>query len=109
MKFAKLIVALLLVFTAAVDSFAADPSEVIAITAVVKTHVSKETVENVYVEKIVGDYAAAIVSVKDGDGGIAYLKRSGNTWSVLHYDNNITEAVLTALGIPVDVAKKLAE
>jgi len=109
MKFSRLIVALLFVFTSVAASFAADSSEVDAITAVVKKHVNKETVENVYVEKVVGDYAAAIVSVKDGDGGIAYLKKSANTWSVLHYDNHITEAVLTALGIPADVAKKLAE
>jgi hypothetical protein len=109
MKFSRLFVALLFIFTVAATSFAADANEVSAIAAVVKKHVSKEIVENVYVEKMIGDYAAAIVSVKDGDGGIAYLKKSGDTWSVLHYDNHITEDVLKAVGIPADIAKKFSE
>jgi len=116
MKCSKLVAVLMLVITLAVSAYAAEPAkgktdagEIGAIAAVVKAHAAKEVIESVYVDKIVGDYAEAIVSVKDGDGGMAYLKKAGAAWTVLFYGNAMTEAALVDLGVPQDVAKKLSD
>lgn len=87
----------------------ASPADLTAISAVVKENVTKEVVESVYVEKIIGDFAMATVSVKDGDGGTAFLKRTEKGWTVLNYGNAITESSLVGFGIPEDVAKKMAD
>jgi hypothetical protein len=109
MKPAQLIVALMFVLTSAVAAFAADSGAAGAIAAAVKAHVTKEVVESVYVEKIVGDFAVAIVSAKDSDGGMAYVKKTASGWTVLHYGNALTEAALAGLGVPAESAQKLAE
>lgn len=87
----------------------ASAADVTAISAIVKANVTKEVVESVYVEKIIGDFAMATVSVKDGDGGTAFLKRTEKGWTVLNYGNAITESSLVGFGIPEDVAKKMAD
>ena len=116
MNFAKIMAAVTFVIISAMTSYGDEPatgkagaSDAGAITAVVKSYVTKETVESVYVDKIVGDYAAVIVSVKDGDGGMACLKKTGGNWSVIFYGNALSEAALVELGVPADIAKKVVE
>jgi hypothetical protein len=108
--------ALILVLTGSLSSSAAEAAkrkaeaaDVTAITAAIKSGLTKEPVESVYIDKIVGDYAAAIVSVKDGDGGIAYLRKSGSDWKLLKYDASVTEGALVDLGVPQDIARQMTE
>lgn len=108
----SLLPVLFLLFTLATATTAiaaADPADTAAITAAVKVYVTKETVESVYVEKMVPPFAAAIVSVKDGDGGTAYLQKRDKGWTVILYSSAPTEENLTSGGVPADAAKKLLE
>jgi hypothetical protein len=104
-----LLVALLFSLAFATAALAADPAETAAITAAVKGYVTKETVESVYVEKMELPFAAAIVSVKDGDGGTAYLQKRESGWTVILYSATPTEEGLKAGGVPAETAKKLLE
>lgn len=110
-----LILSLLFSLATATAAIAAEPAESAesaesaAITTAVKAYVTKETVEGVYVEKMVPPFAAAIVSVKDGDGGTAYLHKLESGWTVILYSNAPTEEALKTGGVPEDTAKKLLE
>jgi hypothetical protein len=108
-KTVLLILAVLFCLAAATVASAADPADTAAIAAAVKAYLTKETVESVYVEKLVPPFAAAIVSVKEGDGGTAYLQKRDSGWTVLLYSATPTEAALTAGGVPAETAKKLLE
>ena len=101
--------ALLVSLLTATASLAAEVPDTVAIAAAVKAYVTRETVESVYVEKLVLPFAAAIVAVKEGDGGTAYLMKRESGWTVLLYSSAPTETALTAGGIPADTAKKLLE
>ena len=103
------ILAVLFCLAAATPVIAVDPADTAAITAAVKACVIKETVESVYVEKLLPPFAAAIVSVKEGDGGTAYLQKRDSGWTVILYSASPTEAALTAGGVPAETAKKLLE
>jgi hypothetical protein len=113
MKAAKHVIALTLVLTTALASYAVEPAnnkdEINSITAVVKTHASKDAVEGIFVNRIIGDYAEATVSIRDADGFISYLKKAENKWSVLFYGTAASEEALVKLGVPADIAKKFAE
>ncbi len=108
-KYLLLIPALIFCLATATSLSAADPVEAAAISAAVKAFVTREVVENVYVEKMVPPFAAAIVSVKDGDGGIAYLQKRESGWTVILYSCAPTEEALAAGGVPTDTVKKLME
>jgi hypothetical protein len=86
-----------------------DANDVNAITALVKSHATNDFVDGVFVNKMIGDYVEATVSIKDGDGLIAYLKKTDGKWSILLYGNAATEDALVKLGVPADIAKKFAE
>lgn len=108
-KHLLLIIAMLFTLTAPAAAIAAEPADTAAIAAAVKAYVTKETVENVYVEKLVLPFAAAIVSVKDGDGKTAYLQKRESGWTVILYSSVPTEDALINGGVPADTAKKLLE
>ena len=113
MKTSKLVIALTFLFTSALASYAVEPAnnkdDINSITTVVKTHASKDAVEGVFVNKIIGDYAEATVSIKDSDGFISYLKKADNKWSVIFYGNAASEESLVKLGVPENIARKFAE
>jgi hypothetical protein len=113
MKTSKFIIALTMLLTSTFAAHAVEPAnnkdDINAITAVVKIHASKDAVEGVFVNKIIGEYAEATVSIKDTDGFIAYLKKADNKWSVIFYGNAASEESLVKLGVPANIAKKFAE
>jgi hypothetical protein len=113
MKTVKLVIALIFLCMSALAAYAAEPvsnkEDINSITAVVKTHASKDAVEGVFVNKIIGDYAEATVAIKDADGFISYLKKTDKKWSILFYGNAVSEESLVKLGVPEDIAKKFSE
>ena len=104
-----LLLAMLFCLLTATAALAADAAETAAITAAVKAYVTRETVESVYVEKLAPPFAAAIVSVQNGDGGTAYLMQRDGSWTVILYSAAPTEDALIKNGMPADTAKKLLE
>ena len=86
-----------------------NPATVKSISAVIKKYAPSEKIEKISIDKVIGNYALAIVSVKDGDGSMVYLKKADNKWVVMFYGKSVAEESLVDMGVPKNIAKKLAD